>query len=173
MQPPYNVLFLCTGNSSRSIMAEAILNHRGKPNFHAFSAGSHPAGYVNAFAIRQLEASGISTEGLRSKSWDEFAKPGAPEMNFIFTLCDNAAREVCPVWPGHPFTAHWGLPDPGLIGVTDEDRERAFRDAFFTLERHIELLLSLPLPSLETLVIQNELHRIGREPSAKAQPNAM
>jgi arsenate reductase (thioredoxin) len=169
MQPPYNVLFLCTGNSSRSIMAEAILRHRGEPNFHAFSAGSHPAGHLNAFALRQIEESGLPTAGLRSKSWDEFAQPGAPQMDFVFTLCDSAAREVCPVWPGHPLTAHWGMPDPGNAGTTDAELERAFRDAYFTLERRIELFLSLPLHSLETLAIHNELHGIG---TATTQRNA-
>jgi len=165
MPSPYNVLFLCTGNSSRSILAEAILNHRGKPNFRGFSAGSHPVGHIHPFAIRQLEASGLPTAGLRSKSWDEFAKPGAPQMNFVFTVCDNAAREVCPVWPGQPFTAHWGMPDPGSAGTTDAELERAFRDAFFTLERRVELFLSLPLDSLEGLAIHHELQRIGKEPA--------
>ena len=161
MQPPYNVLFLCTGNSSRSILAEAILNHRGAPNFRGFSAGSHPAGYIHPFALRQLAAAGLPTAGLRSKSWDEFAQPGAPEMNFVFTVCDNAAKEVCPVWLGHPITAHWGMPDPGWAGETEEVLERAFLDAFVTLDRRIELLLSLPLASLETLAIHSELQRIG------------
>jgi arsenate reductase (thioredoxin) len=163
MQLPYNVLFLCTGNSSRSILAEAILNHRGRPNFHAFSAGSRPVGHVHPFAIQQLEASGLPTAGLRSKSWDEFAKPGAPQMNFVFTVCDNAAREVCPVWPGQPITAHWGMPDPGAAGTTDAELERAFRDAYFTLERRIELFLSLSLPSIETLAIKTHIDRIGHE----------
>lgn len=162
MQPPYNVLFLCTGNSSRSIMAEAILRHRGEPNFRAYGAGSHPAGHVHAFALRQIEASGLPTAELRSKSWDEFAEPGAPQMDFIFTLCDSAAREVCPVWLGHPITAHWGLPDPGWAGPNEDALERAFRDAYFTLDRRIELFLSLPLDSLETLAIQAEMHRIGQ-----------
>lgn len=161
MQPPYNVLFLCTGNSSRSILAEAILNHRGKPNFHAFSAGSHPAGRIHPFAIRQLEAAGLSTAGMCSKSWDEFAKPGAPRMNFVFTLCDDAAREVCPVWPGQPMTAHWGIPDPGAAGETETILERAFRDAFVTLDRRIGLFLSLPLASLNSLAIKSELDKIG------------
>lgn len=161
MQPPYNVLFLCTGNSSRSILAEAILTHRGKPNFRAFSAGSHPAGHIHRFAIRQLEASGLSTDGLRSKSWDEFAKPTAPQMHFVFTLCDSAAREVCPVWPGQPVTAHWGMPDPGAGGETDADLERAFRDAFVMLDRRIGLFLSLPLASVSALAIRKELDQIG------------
>jgi arsenate reductase len=163
MQPPYNVLFLCTGNSSRSILAEAILRHRGAPNFRAFSAGSHPAGHIHPFALRQLEASGLTAEGMRSKSWDEFAQAGAPRMNFVFTVCDHAAQEVCPVWPGQPLTAHWGIPDPGWAGNTDAALARAFREAFVTLDRRIGLFLSLPLGSLERLAIQNELHRIGRE----------
>lgn len=164
MQPPYNVLFLCTGNSSRSILAEAILKHRGAPNFRALSAGSHPAGYIHPSALRQLKVAGLPTEGLRSKSWDEFAKPGAPQMNFVFTLCDSAAQEVCPLWPGQPVTAHWGMADPGSAGATDEELKRAFRNAYLLLERRIELFLSLPLAGLETLVMQSELHRIGREP---------
>lgn len=164
MRPPYNVLFLCTGNSSRSILAEAILNHRGKPNFRAFSAGSHPAGRIHPFAIRQLEAAGLSMAGMRSKSWDEFAKPGAPQMNFVFTVCDNAAQEVCPVWPGQPMTAHWGIPDPGAAAGGDADLERAFRDTFVTLDRRIGLFLSLPLSSLNSLAIKAQIDRIGREP---------
>jgi len=164
MRPPYNVLFLCTGNSSRSILAEAILNHRGKPNFRAFSAGSHPAGRVHPFAIRQLETAGLPTAGLRSKGWDEFAKRGAPQMNFVFTVCDSAAQEVCPVWPGQPMTAHWGIPDPGAAAGTDADLERAFRDAFVTLDRRIGLFLSLPLASLNSLAIKTQIDRIGREP---------
>jgi len=162
--PPYNVLFLCTGNSARSIMAEAILNHRGQPNFRAFSAGSHPKGNVNPFAIQQLESADLPTAGLRSKSWDEFAKPGAPSMHFVITVCDSAANEACPAWPGHPITAHWGVPDPAAVAGSLEQIQRAFRDAFFTLERRIELFLSLPLHSLETLAIQDELHRIGQQP---------
>lgn len=143
-------------------MAEAILRHRGEPNFHAFSAGSHPAGYINPYALKQLESAGLPTEGLRSKSWEEFAKPGAPAMDFAFTVCDNAAREVCPVWPGHPITAHWGIPDPGNTPGSREDIERAFRDAYFTLERRIELFLSLPLGSLSTLEVKNACAEIGR-----------
>jgi arsenate reductase (thioredoxin) len=162
MKPPFNVLFLCTGNSSRSILGEAILKHRGEPNFHAFSAGSHPAGYVNSYAIRQLKAAGLPTEDLRSKSWDEFGKPGAPEMNFVFTVCDNAAREVCPVWPGQPVTAHWGIPDPGNTVGTKEEIAQAFRDAFVTLDRRISLFLSLPLKSLSAMALKTELDEIGR-----------
>lgn len=163
MQPPYNVLFLCTGNSARSILAEAILNRRGKPNFQAFSAGSHPNGRVNPLALKQLEAAGLSVAGLRSKSWDEFAPPGAPQMNFVFTVCDNAAAEVCPVWPGQPVTAHWGIPDPAAVMGTAEQMERAFRDAFVTLDRRIGLFLSLPLASLSVLALKKEIDRIGHQ----------
>src|SRR5271165_2562332 len=158
----YNVLFLCTGNSARSILAEVLLNHKGKPNFHAFSAGSHPTGRVNPYAIRQLETAGLPGAGLRSKSWDEFAKPGAPRMDFVFTVCDNAAHEVCPLWPGQPVTAHWGVPDPAAVVGTFEQMERAFRDAFVTLDRRIALFLSLPLASLTALALKKEVTRIGR-----------
>jgi len=162
MNRTYNILFLCTGNASRSIMAEAILNHRSQPNFHAYSAGSQPRGQVHPGAIQQLESASLPTAGLRSKSWNEFAEPGAPKMDFIFTLCDDAAREVCPVWPGHPVTAHWGVPDPGNVQGSPEDKVHAFRDAYFALERRIELFLSLPLASLEGLALQNELDGIGK-----------
>jgi arsenate reductase len=163
MGPPYNVLFLCTGNSSRSILAEAILRHRGEPNFWAFSAGSHPAGYVNPYALRQLESAGLPINGLRSKSWDEFAKPGAAVMNFVFTMCDSAAQEVCPVWPGQPVTAHWGVRDPGNTPGSSRDVERAFRDTFLTLDRRIGLFLSLPLARLSALAVKKELDEIGRK----------
>jgi arsenate reductase (thioredoxin) len=157
----YNVLFLCTGNSARSIMAEAILNGRRNPAFTAYSAGSFPAGAVRPEALRQLELARLPTGAARSKSWDEFAEPGAPQMNFVFTVCDNAAKEVCPVWPGQPVTAHWGVQDPAGITGTPEEIERAFRDAFVTLGRRIDLFLSLPLTSLDTLVIKREVDRIG------------
>ena len=157
----YNVLFLCTGNSARSIMAEALLNHKGRANFHAFSAGSHPTGRMNPEAIRQLEAAGLPTAGLRSKSWDEFAKPGVSQMDFVFTVCDNAANEICPVWPGQPVTAHWGVPDPAAVAGANEQVVRAFREAFVTLDRRIGLFLSLPLASLSTLAIQEEVDGIG------------
>ena len=163
MQGRYNVLFLCTGNSARSIMAEAIMNHKGRPNFTAYSAGSHATGVIRPEALTQLEIAHLPTKGLRSKNWDEFAKPGAPEMNFVFTVCDNAAKEVCPVWPGQPMTAHWGVPDPALVQGTPEQIERAFRDAFMILDRRISLLLCLPLPSLDKLAIQKEIDRIGRQ----------
>jgi len=159
----YNVLFLCTGNSGRSIMAEAILNRKGRPNFRAYSAGSHPTGRVRPEALRQIERAQLPTEGLRSKDWDEFAKPGAPQMNFVFTVCDNAAKEVCPVWPGQPMTAHWGVPDPAAVEGSPEEIERAFRDAFMTLDRRISLLLSLPLASLDKLAIKREIDRIGQK----------
>ena len=162
----YNVLFLCTGNSARSIMAEAILNGKGKPSFAAYSAGSHPAGAVRPEALKSIEFARLPTEGLRSKSWEEFAKPGAPEMNFVFTVCDNAAQEMCPIWPGQPMTAHWGVPDPALAKGTGEQIERAFRDAYLLLERRISLFLSLPLRSLDKLTIQTEINRIGLESRA-------
>ncbi len=159
----YNVLFLCTGNSARSIMAEAILNLKGPPTFHAYSAGSHPAGIVRPEALRQLEVAHVPNDGLRSKSWEEFAQPGAPEMNFVFTVCDNAAQEVCPIWPGQPMTAHWGVPDPASVAGSADDIARAYRDAFLTLDRRISLFLSLPLASLDRLAIQKELKNIGKQ----------
>jgi arsenate reductase len=161
MQGSYNVLFLCTGNSARSIMAEAILNRKGKPNFRAYSAGSHATGFVRLGALKQLEQAHLPVEGLRSKNWDEFARPGAPIMNFVFTVCDNAAGETCPVWPGQPMTAHWGVPDPALAEGTPEQIERAYRDVFMILDRRISLLLCLPLASLDKLAIQKGVDRIG------------
>lgn len=161
MDKHYNVLFLCTGNSARSIMAEAILNRKGKPNFTAYSAGSHPTGRVRTEAIHQLELAGLPTEGVRSKSWEEFAKPGAPRLHFVFTVCDRAAAEMCPIWPGQPMTAHWGIPDPAAVKGTPETIQRTFRDAFVTLDRRINLLVCLPLASLDTLAIKTEIDRIG------------
>jgi arsenate reductase len=163
MQGHYNVLFLCTGNSARSIMAEAIMNRKGKPNFSAYSAGSFPVGKVRPEALRQLESAHLSTEGLRSKSWEEFAKPDAPKLDFVFTVCDHAANEVCPIWPGQPMTAHWGVPDPAAVVGTPDQIEKAFRDAFFMLERRISLLLNLPLQSLDNLAIKKEIDKIGRQ----------
>lgn len=163
MADTYNVLFLCTGNSARSIMAEAILNHRGRGRFTAYSAGSHPGGKVNPQALRQLQLSHLSTERLRSKSWDEFAMPGAPKMNFVFTVCDNAAKEVCPIWPGQPLTAHWGVPDPAAVDGSIAQVEHAFREAFVTLDRRIGLFLSLPMKSLDALALKKEIDRIGHE----------
>jgi arsenate reductase (thioredoxin) len=159
----YNVLFLCTGNSARSIFGEAILNYKGRPNFIAYSAGSHPAGVVRPEALRQIELAHLSTAGLRSKSWDEFAKHDAPKMDFVFTVCDNAAKEVCPLWPGQPMTAHWGVPDPAAVTGTAEEIDRAFRDAFTILDRRISLFLCLPFSSLEKLAIQKEIDRIGKQ----------
>jgi arsenate reductase len=159
---PYNVLFLCTGNSARSILAEGILNHRANGAFKAYSAGSHPSGQVRPEALTQLERAGIPTTGLRSKSWDEFAAPGSPAMNFVFTVCDNAAHEVCPIWPGHPMTAHWGVPDPASAQGSPEEIDRAFHAAFISLDRRIALFLALPLTTLEDLAIQRELDSIGR-----------
>jgi arsenate reductase len=161
MQERYNVLFLCTGNSVRSIMAEAILNGKGRPVFTAYSAGSHPSGVVSPEALKQIGLARLQAEGLRSKSWEEFAKPGAPKMNFVFTVCDSAAQEACPIWPGQPMTAHWGVADPGAVKGTREQVERAFRDAYLLLERRISLFLSLPLASLDKLAIQKEIDRIG------------
>ncbi|ACO32630.1 MULTISPECIES: arsenate reductase ArsC [Acidobacterium] len=162
MSGSYNVLFLCTGNSARSIMAEAVLNHLGQGRFHAYSAGSHPSGRVRPEALVELDSSGISTVGLRSKSWDEFAAPGAQHMDFVFTVCDNAANEVCPVWPGHPATAHWGVADPAAMQGSADEIARAFHDAFVVLERRISLLLALPVASLEKLALQQEIEKIGR-----------
>ena len=158
----YNVLFLCTGNSARSIIAEAILNFKGRPNFIAYSAGSHPSGTVRPEALQQLASAHIPVNGLRSKGWEEFSKPGAPKLDFVFTVCDNAANEVCPVWPGQPMTAHWGVPDPAAAKGTPEEIQRAFRDAFFMLERRISLFLCLPLASLDKLSLKSEIDRIGR-----------
>ena len=163
MQGRYNVLFLCTGNSARSIMAEAIMNRKGFPNFTSYSAGSHPKGSVHPAAIRQLELAKLPTFGLRSENWNEFAKPGAPPLDFVFTVCDNAAKEACPVWPGQPITAHWGVPDPAAVEGTPQQIEKAFRDAFVTLDRRITLMLSLPLEKLDKLAIQKEVERIGRQ----------
>jgi len=163
MMPPYNVLFLCTGNSARSLLAEAILNHKGRGIFTAYSAGSHPSRSTRPEALAQLASAGISTTGLRSKSWDEFAAPKAPHLDFVFTVCDNAANEVCPYWPGQPMTAHWGIPDPAAVRGTPEEIARAFRDAFVILDRRIGLFLSLPLATLDQLAIQSEIAEIGRK----------
>jgi arsenate reductase len=163
MQKSYNVLFLCTGNSARSIMAEAIMNHKGRPTFTAYSAGSHPSGLVRPEALRELETANLRTSGLRSKGWDEFSRPDSPKMDFVFTVCDNAANEVCPVWPGQPMTAHWGVPDPAAVRGTEEQVAKAFRDAFFLLERRISLFLSLPLATLSRLALKKEIDTIGRQ----------
>ena len=161
MQGRYNVLFLCTGNSARSIMAEAIMNKKGFPTFMAYSAGSHPKAAVHLAAIHQIEVAKLSATGLRSKDWSEFSKPGAPKLDFVFTVCGNAAKEVCPIWPGQPMTAHWGVPDPAAVDGTPEQVEKAFRDAFIMLDRRISLFLALPLSSLDSLAIRKEIDRIG------------
>jgi arsenate reductase (thioredoxin) len=163
MKNHYNVLFLCTGNSARSIMAEAIMNYKGRPNFTAFSAGSRPSGAVRLEAIAELENAHLPTDGVRSKSWDEFAKPDAPELDFVFTVCDNAAKEVCPVWPGQPMTAHWGVPDPAAVRGTTKEIERAYRDAFVTLDRRIGLFLCLPLATISKMAIKKEIDKIGHQ----------
>ena len=162
MQGRYNVLFLCTGNSARSIMAEAILNLKGKPNFTAYSAGSHPSGAVRPEALRQLESARVPAWGARSKPWEEFSQPGSPKLDFVITVCDYAAKEVCPAWPGQPITAHWGVPDPAAAQGGPEEVERAFRDAFFMLDRRISLFLALPLSSLDKLALKKEMDEIGR-----------
>jgi len=157
----YNVLFLCTGNSARSILAERLLRQLGKGTFNGFSAGSFPKGEVHPLALRMLRELGLSTAGLRSKSWDEFASPGAPVMDFVFTVCDQAAGELCPIWPGHPVTGHWGVPDPAAADGSEADRMLAFRDAFRMLERRIKLFLALPLASLDRTALQREVDAIG------------
>jgi arsenate reductase (thioredoxin) len=162
MKPHYNVLFLCTGNSARSIMAEAIMNFKGRPKFTAYSAGSHPTGAVRPEALRQLETAHLPTTGLHSKSWDEFAHPDAPTMDFVFTVCDNAASEVCPVWPGQPLTAHWGVPDPAAVEGSQTAVQHAFRDAFFILDRRISLFICLPLSALDDLALKREIDKIGK-----------
>lgn len=157
----YNVLFLCTGNSARSILAEGILEELGKGRFRAWSAGSYPKGEVHPQALATLERLHLRATGYRSKSWDEFVAPGAPEFDFIFTVCDNAAGEVCPVWPGRPMSAHWGVADPAAVEGTDEQQRKAFTDAALTLRRRIELFLSLPLQRLDAMSLQHELRSIG------------
>ena len=158
----YNILFLCTGNSARSIMAEKLMEHWGKGKFKAYSAGSFPNGQVNPFAIETLEHHGLSTEGLRSKSWDEFSGPDAPHLDFVFTVCGNAAGEVCPIWPGHPMTAHWGVEDPAAVEGTDEVKLDAFRKASQYLENRIKLFVSLPLSTLDNMKIKEEIDAIGK-----------
>jgi len=158
----FHVLFLCTGNSARSILAEAYLNRAGKGRFKAYSAGSRPGGRVNPYALELLEKNGIATAGLRSKSWDAFAAPGAPRMDFVFTVCDSAAAEPCPYWPGQPMTAHWGVPDPAAVQGSDEDKRRAFLLAFRTLSTRINLMLNLPLEKLDRIALTRRLEEIGR-----------
>ena len=162
MSKHYNALFLCTGNSARSIMAEALLNHKSSGNFTAYSAGSHPSGTPRPEALAQLQSAGIGIDGLRSKSWDEFAVQGAPHLDFVFTVCDNAANEAYPYWPGQPMTAHWGIPDPAAVKGTPEEIAHAFRDAFIVLDLRIGLFLSLPLATLQQLAIQEKINQIGK-----------
>lgn len=161
MRPP-NVLFLCTGNSARSIMGEVLLNFWGRGRYRAFSAGSHPKGEIHPLALEVLERSHLPTEGLRSKSWNEFAAPDSPPLDFVFTVCGNAAQEECPYWPGQPVTAHWGVDDPAAAGGSDEDKRRAFRRAFRELDARIKLFVSLPLESLDRLSLEKKLDEIGR-----------
>jgi arsenate reductase len=158
----YNVLFLCTGNSARSILAESLLNHRGNGKFRAFSAGSFPKGRVHPMAIELLKRMNLPAEGFRSKSWDEFASPRAPPIDFIFTVCDNAAGEICPIWPGKPMTAHWGIADPAAAEGTDTEKALAFRRALKALETRIKLFTTLPINSLDALTLQAKLHEIGK-----------
>jgi len=159
---PYNVLFLCTGNSARSIIAEALINQWGPGRFRGYSAGSHPKGTVHPIALQLLKKMNLPTEGLRSKSWDEFAAAGAPPLAFVFTVCDNAAGEVCPYWPGQPMTAHWGVPDPAAVRGSDTDKWLAFRDAFRMLDNRIKIFTSLPLESFDRMRLKERLDAIGR-----------
>jgi len=160
--PHYNVLFLCTGNSARSIMAEAILKRKGGGNFTAYSAGSHPNGFVHPEAILQIERAGLSTADFRSKSWEEFSKPDSPHLHFVFTVCDSAAKEECPLWPGQPMTAQWGVPDPAALVGTPEEVDRAFVEAYAILDRRITLFLCLPIETLSTFALKEKLDRIGK-----------
>ena len=161
---PYNVLFLCTGNSARSILAEALINHWGRANFRGMSAGSHPKGAVHPIALELLRRVSLPTEGLRSKSWDEFAAPAGPPLDFVFTVCDNAAGEVCPYWPGQPMTAHWGVPDPAAVEGSDTEQWVAFRSAFQVLENRIKIFTSLPITALDRVKLQARLDAIGKTP---------
>jgi len=163
MKDHFNVLFLCTGNSARSIMAEAIMNFKGGQSFTAFSAGSQPSGAVRPEAIQQLQAARVPLNDLRSKSWEVFSRPNAPKLDFVFTVCDNAAKEICPIWPGQPLAAHWGVPDPATVSGSPEQIARAYRDAFVALERKIGLFLSLPLASIDRLALKKELDKIGKQ----------
>ncbi len=161
MQRPYNVLILCTGNSARSIMGEALFNTLGAGRFRAYSAGSHPTGRVNPFAVEQVQSLGYPVETLRSKSWDEFAAPGAPELDFVITVCDRAAGEVCPLWPGQPITAHWGFPDPAAVEGADDEKRAVFAQTLRHMRRRVELFLSLPLETLDSMAIEKKMREIG------------
>ena len=164
MPRPYNILVLCTGNSARSILGEALFNTLGAGRFRAYSAGSHPTGKVNPFAIEQVQRLGYPAEGLRSKSWDEFAAPGAPELDFVITVCDKAAGEMCPLWPGQPVTAHWGFPDPAAVEGSDEVKRAAFTQTLHQMRNRVQLFLSLPLGTLDRMAIEKSMRAIGREP---------
>jgi protein-tyrosine-phosphatase len=164
-QRPYNVLFLCTGNSARSILAEALINHWGRGVFRGFSAGSHPKGQVHPIALQLLAHMKLPIEGLRSKAWNEFAAPDAPSLDFVFTVCDNAAGEVCPVWPGQPMTAHWGIPDPAAVEGDDKIKWLAFREAFHALENRIKVFVALPIATLDRLKLKEHVDRIGKLPA--------
>jgi protein-tyrosine-phosphatase len=169
-QKPFNVLFLCTGNSARSIIAEVILNRAGRGNFRAYSAGSHPKGQVHPYAIDLLRKLNFDLTGLRSKSWTEFAKPDAPKLDFVFTVCDDAAKESCPVWPGQPMTAHWGIPDPAAVEGTEVEKRLAFSDALRMLTNRINIFVALPLRSLSALTLQNQLNEIGKLKASNDNP---
>ena len=160
---PYNILVLCTGNSARSIIGEALFNTMGAGRFKAYSAGSHPTGRVNPFAIEQVQALGYPVENLRSKSWDEFAQPGAPELDFVITVCDKAAGEVCPFWPGQPVTAHWGFPDPAAVEGTDEQKRAVFAQTLRQTRNRVQLFLSLPIETLDRMAIEKKVRAIGQE----------
>jgi arsenate reductase len=164
MQEPYNILILCTGNSARSIIGEALFNTMGAGRFKAYSAGSHPTDQVNTFAIEQVRALGYPIEDLRSKSWDEFAAPGAPALDFVITVCDKAAGEMCPLWPGQPITAHWGFPDPAAVEDADDEKRAAFAQTFRQMRKRVELFLSLPLETLDNVAIKNKMRSIGQQP---------
>ena len=163
MPSTYNVLFICTGNSGRSILAEGLMNHLGRSRFKAWSAGSHPSGTVNPLALQTLEKLRLPTEGYRSKGWEEFARPDSPHMDFVFTVCDQAAGEVCPVWPGQPMTAHWGLPDPAAYEGSQDRKAQEFLNTAVTLKRRIELMLALPMQRLDAIALQREVRDIGRQ----------
>jgi len=163
MRKPYNILVLCTGNSARSILAEALLNTMGAGRFTAYSAGSHPTGRVNPYATEQVRSLGCPVESLRSKSWDEFARPDAPVMDFIVTVCDNAAGEVCPVWPGKPVTAHWGFPDPAAVTGTEEEKRAAFARTMHQIRNRVQLFMSLPLETLDRMAVESRMRALGNE----------
>ena len=162
VESPFNVLFLCTGNSARSILAESLLNNLGKGRFRAFSAGSHPAGQVNPFALEMLQKNHFPTDELRSKAWDEFARPDAPQLDFVITVCDKAAGEVCPVWPGQPMTAHWGIPDPAAVEGSDEAKRHAMVEAMNQLQRRVCMFVSLPFEKLDRMKLQQAVREIGK-----------